>query len=238
MGDGECFRLFVAEGIKQVTEAPDWGVSFKGHVRPFGEILYKWLRCTLAHEGELPPEISFVPDPEPGVIGLNNRPGPPERIEITHSVVILLTDIVARAAENSDVPSQLRDLLLSLRLQGARGAGGGVASPRKEFDPPAIDLLELYVRAMRAGTLAQWGAPVVDSQVGQVEQVAIRARRELRAAVQEYFSRAEGELLMSIGGDLLKSGLDPKHQAELGLRANLGSGMQEVGRTILARLGD
>ena len=118
MRDCERFELFVAEALAQMSPLPDMSFGFKGQVRPFGELLYKWLRCKLAHEADLPPEIGFEPDPKPVHLAISQRPGPPERIVFTHSVVILLADMVARAAENADVPKQLRQEILDLFRHG------------------------------------------------------------------------------------------------------------------------
>ncbi len=122
MADRESFELFVTECMGQITSVPNLRVSLRGQLRPLGEALYTWLRCTLTHEAELPPEIGFVPDTVPGNLEIGHHPGPPERIVFTHSLVFLLADMVARAAENSDLPPQLREQLLGLRHHGASTA--------------------------------------------------------------------------------------------------------------------
>lgn len=122
MGDREAFETFVAEQIPRIADFSSFSVTFQGKVRPLGEILYKWLRCTLAHEAELPPDIGFVPDPAPGRVEIGHHSGPPEKIVFTYSLVVLLADMVARAPENTDVPAALRDRLMSF-VTTPRGAG-------------------------------------------------------------------------------------------------------------------
>jgi len=122
MSDRERFELFVAEALAHVSAVPALRIELEGKIRPFGEVLYKWLRCTLAHEAELPPEIGFEPDPKPVHIAIGHHPGPPERVVFTYSVVIMLADMVARAAENSDVPSQLREQLIGMFRDGSGAA--------------------------------------------------------------------------------------------------------------------
>lgn len=117
MGDGESFQTFITQEIPQITDANSLSVEFQGKKRPLGEVLYKWLRCHLAHEAELAPEIDFIPDPIRGALFIQNQSGPPEKIIFSYSLIIFLADIVARAPENSDLPSELRDSIM--RLLGA-----------------------------------------------------------------------------------------------------------------------
>jgi hypothetical protein len=114
MGDRECFQEFVRAQIPEISSFKSLSVEFEGQVRPIGEILYTWLRCTLAHEARLPPEIRFVPDTKVGHIEIGHHVGPPERIVLTHSIVILLADMVIRAEENAHLPKELRDRIIRL----------------------------------------------------------------------------------------------------------------------------
>jgi len=70
MGDGEAFTLFVGGRIKKILfgdfGGPDSGssgisVSFKGKQYDVAYVLYKYYRCGLVHEGELPEDIEFNP---------------------------------------------------------------------------------------------------------------------------------------------------------------------------------
>ncbi len=245
MGDAEAFKTFAAEALSRVIVGPEPTVTFQGAVRPLSEVLYTWMRCTLAHEAELPPDLRFAPDYVAGSVGINTRPGPPEHIEVTHSLVVMLADLVAQAPENSDVPARLREQLVELRHQGARGPIPGLvaAQPAGEllrrsgpFDPPAVELLEGYLRAVHAGLFADLATPLTESQTYQVEHVATKARRELADGVPGQYTQAEAELLSSIGKDLLLSSVVSDNDADRALRANIGSGVQEVGLSILSRI--
>jgi hypothetical protein len=117
-GDRGAFEAFVTQEIPNISSMNSISLMFQGQNRPLGEVLYKWLRCNLAHEGELPPEIGFVPDPVPGKLLVHNQAGPPERIVFSHTLVILLADMVARAKENGDLPRGLRESIMGLMGRG------------------------------------------------------------------------------------------------------------------------
>lgn len=70
MGDGEAFTLFLGGRIRKILfgdfGGPDTGnsgisVNFKGNQLDVAYILYKYYRCELVHEGELPEDIEFSP---------------------------------------------------------------------------------------------------------------------------------------------------------------------------------
>ncbi len=42
-------------------------VEYRGECLPVEQILYKWIRCQLVHEGGLPVDIQFMPDSAQGV---------------------------------------------------------------------------------------------------------------------------------------------------------------------------
>ncbi|WP_372763149.1 hypothetical protein [Pseudoalteromonas sp.] len=69
MSDREAFTLFVGGRIRKILfgdfGGPDIGnsgisVNFKGKQHDVAYILYKYYRCELVHEGELPEDIEFV----------------------------------------------------------------------------------------------------------------------------------------------------------------------------------
>jgi hypothetical protein len=73
MGDGEAFALFVGGRIRKILfgdfGGPDSGnsgisVNFKGKQLDVAYVLYKYYRCELVHEGELPEDIEFSPSSE------------------------------------------------------------------------------------------------------------------------------------------------------------------------------
>jgi len=114
-GDRDAFEIFVAQETPNVMTTDGLSLFFQGQMRPLGEVLYKWLRCNLAHEAELPPEIEFVPDPAPGLLHIGNAAGPPQKIILSHTLVFLLADMVIRAKENSDLPRDLKETIFALK---------------------------------------------------------------------------------------------------------------------------
>lgn len=70
MGDGEAFTLFLGGRIRKILfgdyGGPDIGnsgisVGFRGKQYDVAYILYKFYRCELVHNGELPEDIEFQP---------------------------------------------------------------------------------------------------------------------------------------------------------------------------------
>ncbi len=81
MGDGEAFTLFLGGRIRKILfgdfGGPDIGnsgisVNFKGKQLDVAYILYKYYRCELVHEGELPEDIEFTPPANDKNIGVSN----------------------------------------------------------------------------------------------------------------------------------------------------------------------
>ncbi len=89
MGDGEAFTLFLGGRIRKIRiklpkvdyfgdfGGPDIGnsgisVNFKGKQLDVAYILYKYYRCELVHEGELPEDIEFTPPANDKNIGVSN----------------------------------------------------------------------------------------------------------------------------------------------------------------------
>ena len=63
MRDGEAFKRFVLDEMDTITGGPKYGVEipFQGKSKvPLEDILYKQLRCHVAHEGKMPVSIYFT----------------------------------------------------------------------------------------------------------------------------------------------------------------------------------
>lgn len=59
-GDKEAFTRFVGEEMLTVTgRVQNYNVAFRGQMMPLQDLLYKFVRCELAHEAELPADIVF-----------------------------------------------------------------------------------------------------------------------------------------------------------------------------------
>ena len=108
MGDREAFETFIGEEMKRVGAC---SVFFDGRCNSAESILYKWLRCSLAHEAELPEQIVFHSGPSSLEASICRDAGPPERLCITHPLVLLIAYVVSTARENEDVPGSLRESL-------------------------------------------------------------------------------------------------------------------------------
>jgi hypothetical protein len=81
MGDAEAFTLFLGGRIRKILfgdfGGPDNGnsgicVNFKGKQLDLAYILYKYYRCELVHEGELPEDIEFSPLSEAKNMSISN----------------------------------------------------------------------------------------------------------------------------------------------------------------------
>lgn len=108
MGDREAFETFIGEEMKRVGAC---SVLFDGKCNSAESIFYKWLRCSLAHEAELPEQVVFHAGQSPREASICRDPGPPERLCITHPMVLLIGYVVSTAQENSDVPVGVRQSL-------------------------------------------------------------------------------------------------------------------------------
>lgn len=80
MGDREAFTLFLGGRIREILLGeylgPDYGgsgisVNFRGQQHEVAYILYKFYRCELVHEGELPGDVEFSLSREPHATGLS-----------------------------------------------------------------------------------------------------------------------------------------------------------------------
>lgn len=82
MGDQEIFTLFLGGRIRKILfgdySGPEEGPSsfvffFRGEGFQIEDILYKFFRCELVHEGELPPDVEFnSSDKEDGNLSTSN----------------------------------------------------------------------------------------------------------------------------------------------------------------------
>ena len=105
MQDREAFETFMGDEMKRVGAC---SVLFDGKCNSAESIFYKRLRCELAHEAKLPEWIVFQAGRSPCIASICRDPGPPERLCITHPLVLLIGHVVSTAHENSDVPEEVR----------------------------------------------------------------------------------------------------------------------------------
>ncbi len=63
--DGDAFGKTFQDFRKIGTS-----IEFRGQQVPIETIFYKWIRCNLVHEGELPFDIEFLIDTEPNTMSI------------------------------------------------------------------------------------------------------------------------------------------------------------------------
>ncbi len=70
--DGEAFKKTFRDFERNITLK----VEFRGQLESSENIFYKWIRCQLIHEGEIPIDITFIEDVQPGSmsVGAGGKP--------------------------------------------------------------------------------------------------------------------------------------------------------------------
>lgn len=116
MKDWEAFTLFLGSRIRKITGGdfgdPDEGgsgitVGFRGEQHDLAFILYKFYRCELVHEGELPVDVEFTDhklsaaDPRMGNGGWSISVGPGNKIELDYGWLSILQEVVKNARCNA-----------------------------------------------------------------------------------------------------------------------------------------
>lgn len=102
--DGDAFKKFVSEEMSKY--APGWKentkvqIEFEGKPLWMPQILYKYIRCELAHKAELPESISFKDEQDFSfnVSVLNNK-----ELTMSDTIFHYLKKIVIEAPENADL---------------------------------------------------------------------------------------------------------------------------------------
>ena len=115
MSDREAFTLFLGGRIRKILfgdyGAPDEGTSgisvgFRGAQHDVAFILYKYYRCELVHDGELPEDVEFsaAKQPTPGLSisnrGLQISIGTGNKMVLDHGWIDLLQEAVTNARCN------------------------------------------------------------------------------------------------------------------------------------------
>jgi hypothetical protein len=93
--DNEAFIKFLQESWSRIKVA----VEFRNECIAIEEIFYKWIRCQLVHEGELPFDIEFMDD---NGDGMTFRAGgyPEYKLLIGYNCINYLINAVINAPEN------------------------------------------------------------------------------------------------------------------------------------------
>jgi hypothetical protein len=62
MGDREAFTTFSGEEMFTITGCVgQFNIRFRAQMMPLQDLLYRFVRCELAHEAELPGDVAFEP---------------------------------------------------------------------------------------------------------------------------------------------------------------------------------
>ncbi len=78
------------------------------------EILYKWLRCSLAHNGQLPFEIILDIPTDPRRAGFQACTRNPKRMHVHITTIVLLADFVAQSPEARPFPVEFMKAIMAL----------------------------------------------------------------------------------------------------------------------------
>jgi hypothetical protein len=97
VADGERFERFWAEAHPAVI-----GVEYRGQCQRIEHVLYKWLRCQLIHEAQLPPDLKFTREAEPNIMSVRAGGAPEYVLKIGHGWFHEIIRRVVNAPENKD----------------------------------------------------------------------------------------------------------------------------------------
>jgi len=97
-GDRAAFEQFVRD-----SHSVRLSVEYRGQCQPVEHIFYKWLRCSLLHEGGVPVDIEFVDGGEPGTMSVRAGGAPEYVLKLSHGWFHHLMGAVIEAPENADL---------------------------------------------------------------------------------------------------------------------------------------
>lgn len=95
--DRESFVKFLEESTTIRLSA-----EFRGKIYSIEHILYKWLRCELLHEGQIPVDVQFMSDGEPNSRTIRAGGAPDYVLKISLGWFYYLLNVVINAPENKD----------------------------------------------------------------------------------------------------------------------------------------
>jgi len=97
-GDRQAFEDFLRRGWFERLS-----VEYRGELHPVYHIFYKWFRCELVHEGSLPVDVEFMPDPEPGMLSIRAGGAPEYILRVSRGWFQELVHVVMTADVNKDL---------------------------------------------------------------------------------------------------------------------------------------
>jgi hypothetical protein len=96
VGDREAFVQFL-----EAARSGHISVEYRGECLPIEQVFYKWIRCQLVHEGELPEDIEFMPDAVPGTYSLRAGGSPEYILKVSEWWFHYLITAIISAPENA-----------------------------------------------------------------------------------------------------------------------------------------
>ena len=99
MKDRERFEQFLRD-----SHSVRLSVEYRGECHSVEHIFYKWLRCQLVHEGDLPVDVQFVSEAAEGSMSLRAGGAPDYALKIGHGWFHHLVSSVVHAKENAKPP--------------------------------------------------------------------------------------------------------------------------------------
>ena len=117
IGARERFERYWAQAHLGVV-----GAEYRGQCLRIEHILYKWLRCQLVHEAQLPPDLQFTQESEPNVMSIRAGGAPEYVLKIGHGWFHEIIRCVVNAPENKDCVFKrgLRTCMRSTRSKARR----------------------------------------------------------------------------------------------------------------------
>jgi len=95
--DREAFEQFIRD-----SHTVTLSVEYRGECQPIEHVFYKWLRCQLVHEGEIPIDIQFMEDVQLGSMSVRTGGAPGYILKIGTGWFHHITSSVVKALENLD----------------------------------------------------------------------------------------------------------------------------------------
>jgi len=99
--DRESFVAFLEPEIVKISRISMAGIAFRDKMWTPAELFYKWFRCQLVHEGELPIDAQFVDKGSALFVQAGGDPGPP--LQISYAWFWVLVRAVTEATINKEL---------------------------------------------------------------------------------------------------------------------------------------
>ena len=99
--DRGAFEAFVKDAIHRTWGVANYNVLFRGKQTPLEAVLYRFVRCELAHEGTVPNDIVFDPPRDTSMtLWVDVKP---DRLALSDSLLDGLVNRVMDAPENAGI---------------------------------------------------------------------------------------------------------------------------------------